>query len=100
MSPGERLDPELDRRDCGIFDVVPLLGVSRLETRLEVFVVLLRCSLLSEVDLQGCYARHGRRVQDNAFLGLTKFRHLSSMDGASMRGVLWKLLLFETSEIG
>lgn len=34
MSPGERLGPELDRRNSGVLNVVPLLGASRLETRL------------------------------------------------------------------
>jgi hypothetical protein len=36
LSPGESLDSELDRRDSGVLGVVPLLGVSHLETRLEV----------------------------------------------------------------
>ena len=34
MSPGESLGAELHRRDDNILDVVPLLGASRLETRL------------------------------------------------------------------
>jgi hypothetical protein len=34
LSPGESLDPELDRHDCGVLDVVSLVGASCLETRL------------------------------------------------------------------
>lgn len=34
VSPGESLGPELDRRDGGVSDVVPLLGASRFETLL------------------------------------------------------------------
>jgi hypothetical protein len=40
-------------------------------------IAFLRCSMLSEAGLQGCYARHGLRVQDDVFSKLTKFSHLS-----------------------
>jgi hypothetical protein len=33
LSPGESLESEFDRRDGSVLDLVPLLGVSRLQTR-------------------------------------------------------------------
>ena len=58
MPPDEILGSELDQRDGGVLDVAPLLGVSRLETRLGGPVAFLRCSLLSKLDLQRHYAHH------------------------------------------
>jgi hypothetical protein len=88
-------DPKLDRHDGGILNVTPLLGVSCLETWLgsPLFSVL-QCSPLSKVDLQGCYACHSWRVQDDDFSGPTKFRHLSPLDGALTRRVFLKLFFF------
>jgi hypothetical protein len=67
LSPAESLDSKLDRRDGGVLDVIPLLRVSRLETRLGCSrLLLLQCLLLPKVILQGRYERYHLRVQAQA----------------------------------
>jgi hypothetical protein len=77
MSRGESLGSELDQRDGGVLDVVTLLRASRLETRHGGSWLLSSGACRYPRLLQGRNARHCRRVQYNAFSGLTEFRHLS-----------------------
>ena len=63
-------------------------------------VALLRCSLLSKIELQGRNARHRWHVRVVALLGPTKSRHCSSDDGALARGVQVKPRPSEVPNIG
>ena len=91
LSPGEILGPVLDRRDGGVFDVVPLLGASLLET-------LPGSSLWRS---SGAHAVQGEALgamydiidesKTKLFLGSIKSRHLppaSWVDGALAREVV------------
>jgi hypothetical protein len=84
FSHGESLDSELDKWDGGILNIVPLLGVSCLETWLGGPTLRSSGSPLPRVMLQG--GAINRRVQDQ---GLPKFYHLSSLDGAPTMRVIF-----------
>jgi hypothetical protein len=92
LSPGESLGPS-NRRDGGVPDVVPLLGVSRLETWRDGLGVFLRCSPLSEAGCRS--AMHA--IAGNSKTLPSRGRPSSAMfsfHGASTRRALLEVLFF------
>ena len=80
MSPGESLGLELDRRDSGVLDVVPLLRVSCLETRLGGPKLLSSdARYYPRLFCRGAMHTMASVPKTMPFSGRTKFRHPPSL---------------------